>query len=213
MKFRLHAFLSVVVLSVSGCAAAALPAVGLAPSSAPAASTPSESVHVGTAAATIPSPSFFAYAAESSKLQFIGTEALLSGSPRLEAEIIEEQCRYDTPDPPLLISDPRPKNGWAFAGRLDQAHTMHAMAYRNVLTLGLREGQQLNLWPVNLIALSDLPDAYLAQRIGLATNPKLDKTVSTELADQYVANANRLRRVVERLERRFDPQRDCLHQR
>jgi hypothetical protein len=202
---RLHVFALVSCVFLCGCGATSLGAVGTATGGASSiASLPS----------VLPSPSIFSFVGKSdTKVGFMGPAALLSGSWQPQQQIISEQCRFGTADPMFFVPTEVAQKGWAFAGRLNSGENQFQVnEYRNVLTLGLTGAQQLNTWPVSLVALSDFPRAYLEPRLAMVAGAKLDAADQKRLAQQYIANAARINEAVERLERTYDPRQECLAQ-
>lgn len=81
-----------------------------------------------------------------------------------------------------------------------------------MLTLGLSEGNvQLNTWPLELISLSDMPEAFLQQRLPLLAQAKLDAGDQKEMVEDNLRKAQQIRDVVERLQRQYDPARCVPH--
>jgi hypothetical protein len=157
------------------------------------------------ATVTAPGPSLFNFVGRSTKFVFVSPSALLAGSSRVEASLIQEQCMFHTADPPFLVPDFSQK--WSFVGRMNQGPTIQALEYKTILTLGLTGPQQLNSWPVSLVSLSDFPDDYLAQRL-----PAIGKTEPDERNDilaQYVNNSRRIGEVADRLIQNYNPQVEC----
>jgi hypothetical protein len=64
-------------------------------------------------------------------------------------------------------------------------------------------------WPVSMTTLSEMPDAYLEQRLAAVANAKADSSAQSTLTWQYVEDEQRLRQVVARLERSYDPRSEC----
>jgi hypothetical protein len=145
------------------------------------------------------------------KIAFIGPGALLNDSWPPQQAIIAEQCRFHTADPMFFVPTEMAQKGWVFAGRLNSdEHHFQVNEYRSVLTLGLYGSQQLNTWPVSLIALSDFPRAYLEPRLAMVAGAKLDAAAQEKLQQQYLENAARIEAAVQRLERTYNPHEQCL---
>jgi len=43
---------------------------------------------------------------------------LLTGSTRIDAKVIEEQCAHRTADPPFVVPNDKAAGSWSLAGRL-----------------------------------------------------------------------------------------------
>jgi hypothetical protein len=191
---------------MSGCAGAGL----LAGSSGSTATTASTAA---STASTLPSPSVFDYVGKSRvKLAFVNPAALLDGSNWTYAKIVEEQCAFSNPDPPFFIPNENTNGGWTFAGRLNKDDTFQVLTYKNILTLGLMEGtDQLGTWPVKLITLSDFPQEYLNERLAFVNANQLGSSEQHELVSKYMADSQQLEARVAQLERSYDPQEQCPH--
>lgn len=190
----------VVSVGLGGCAG--LLAGGAAGSAAPAANiTASPSV-------TVSSPSFFNYVGLSTKILLVSPSGLLADNPWLEGYIIDEQCRFHTPDPPVLVPNQQDKD-WTFAGRLDSDRYVEALEYRRVFLPGVSGPQQVSAWPLKLETLSELPDAYMTKHLAFLADSKLSAAQQQALAHEYVRESGKIREVTERLERTYDPQREC----
>jgi hypothetical protein len=203
MKYLMFALIACALLS--GCAASALGAAGTATGGA---------AGLATLPSVIPSPSVLDFVGVSkTKIGFMGPGALLSDSWPPQQAIINEQCSFHTADPMFFVPTEAAQKGWAFAGRLNpESHQFQANEYKSLLTLGLYGSQQLNTWPVSMIALSDFPRAYLEPRLAMVAAAKLDAATQKELAHQFVHNADHIETVVQRLESAYDPREECLQQ-
>jgi hypothetical protein len=168
----------------------------------------SSSTSAGETAATVaaPGPSLFNFVGRSTKFVFASPSGLLADSSRIEASLIEEQCMFKTADPPFLV--PAFDQKWLFVGRMNQGPDIQALEYKTILTLGLTGPQQLNVWPVNLVSLSDFPDAYLAERLPVIGKAQPD--VRTDILAEYINNSRRIRAVTDRLIQQYNPQVECL---
>jgi hypothetical protein len=155
--------------------------------------------------AAAPGPSLFNFVGRSTKFVFVSPSALLTGSSSVEASLIQEQCMFHTADPPFLVPDFNQK--WSFVGRMNQGPTIQALEYKTILTLGLTGPQQLNSWPVSLVALSDFPDEYLAQRLPVVGKAQPD--VRTDTLAEYLNNTRRIAEVTNRLIQNYNPQVQC----
>ena len=70
---------------------------------------------------------------------------------------------------------------------------------------------QLGTWPVKLITLSDFPQEYLNERLAFVNANQLGSSEQHELVSKYMADSQQLEAHVERLERSYDPQEQCPH--
>jgi hypothetical protein len=195
MEHRLATYLlALTALVLGGCAALA----GLGGSATTATSG------VGGTASFVPNSSWFDFVGRSTKIRYLGPAALLSGSNLVAGYLIEEQCAFDTADPPFLVPTVEAQKGWTFAGRLNQEQTLQALEYKSILTLGLWGNQQLNTWPVNMILLSDFPERYLDDRLAMLAAAKLPPAEQKALADEYIADARKIRSTVQTAIRAYD---------
>ncbi len=194
MLGRLAFLLSAIFLG--GCAALPLMGGGAVSNSNP-------DVVIGAAA---PPPSTFDFVGRSTKFLFVSPAALLTDSDRIRASIIQEQCMFQTPDPPFLV--PSLNQKWLFIGRLNQNQIIQALEYKSIFTLGLTGTQQLSPWPVSMVALSDFPDSYLADR--LAALSKAQPDIRSDVLAEYLNNSNRIRSATNALIEEYNPQVECL---
>lgn len=191
---------AIVGLGMSGCA-------GLATGASDA---ESGTVTAGATSVTVPSPSSFDYVAGSTKILFASPEAFLADNPRLQADVIQEQCHFDTPDPPIMIPNEEAK-GWTFTGRLDTSTPyMQALEYRRVLLPGVSGPEQVNTWPVKLETLSALPDIYLEEQMASLANAKLAAAQEQVFATRYLRESSEIEVAIEQLERDYIPGHECL---
>ena len=209
----MHKFVLSIVssLMLSACAAPLLGALtGSEGNTTPAAATAT----TGGVTVSVPPSSVFDEAEPSTKVGLISPAALLAENGQLDMTIIDEQCKFHTPDPPFLIpSDDAAQKGWVFTGRLDDEdhlREMQAMEYRSFFGLGWPK-QQLNSWPLAMTTLSDMPEAYLEQRLTMLANAKLDKPQQDSLAQNYIDDSKRMGETVARLEKTYNPEVDCLN--
>lgn len=200
---RYFIFVLIACILLSGCAASALGAAGTATGGA---------AGLATLPSVIPSPSILDFVGISkTKIAFMGPGALLSDSWPPQQEIINEQCSLHTSDPMFFVPTEAAQKGWAFAGRLNpESHHFQANEYKSILTLGLYGSQQLNTWPVSMIALSDFPRAYLEPRLAMLAAAKLDPATQKQIAHRFLSNADHIEAVVQRLESTYDPRQECL---
>ena len=147
------------------------------------------------ASAVAPGPSLFNFVGKSTKFVFVSPSALLADSPQIETSLMREQCMFHTADPPFLV--PSFNQKWLFVGRMNQGPTIQALKYKTISTLGLTGPQQLNAWPVSMVSLSDLPDAYLAERISFLGQSQPD--VRTNVLGEYIGNSRHIRAVADQL--------------
>ena len=176
------------------------------------ASTSAASNLAASAQATdlIANPSVMDYTADSTKIAFLAPAALTSGNRSTEASVVKEQCYFKTADPLFFVPDEAQQPTWDFVGRLDATNHFEALEYRSILTLGLTHGDvQLNSWPVELIALSDIPEVFLQQRLTLLAQAKLQPSDEHELAQQFIKQSQKLQEVVTGLESQFNPKITC----
>jgi hypothetical protein len=188
-----------VALSVFGCAALA----GLGSGGSAGGGAASAGANAATAS-VIPKPSFFDFVGRSTKIRYLSPASLLADSTLVEAYLIEEQCAFETADPPFMVPRFQDEKGWTFAGRLNQGQTMQALEYRSLLLLGLWGDQQLNAWPVSLILMSDFPEAYLSDRLAMLAAVKLPPEQQKPLADRYIQDADQIRSTVQSVVRAYD---------
>ncbi len=191
-------------LAIAGCAAA--PLAGTLSNSGTS-STGSTASAAAPAVQEVPPPSALDSVSKSTRIDMISPAALLDGSGRVESDIVQAQCEFHTADPPFVV--PNDTMGWAINGRLDPDRQMTVLEYRALFGLGPRK-QQLNGWPVNLVALSDFPKEYLQDRLKMVADAKLPASEQSSLANQYIANADRIQEAVHRLESSYNPQVECI---
>lgn len=165
------------------------------------------------AAATGPATSMFDEVELSSQFQVIAPSALLEENGWLDQQILAEQCKYATPDPPFMVPTIDAQKGWSFIGRLNEkqdgeTQEMQALEYRSFWGFGWPK-QQLNSWPVSVVTLSQMPREYLAERMEMINNSKLSQDQIDELGRQYIANAGEIDGRVRRLERTYNPETEC----
>ncbi len=159
-------------------------------------------------AASVPSPSRFDYASRDVEIPYVSPTALLDDSLALEAMILQEQCRFQTPDPLFLV--PVWANPFMFNGRMEADQNMRVLSYRSMLSLGLVKGtQQLNTWPVRFATLSDMPSLFLLEQIDLSSSAKLTPDQQQALTRETIENTRRIQMTVERLEKAFNPLHQC----
>lgn len=189
--------------AISGCAAGAagLSSLGSNNSSAsPAASS----------AQTVQKASVTQYVARSTKIMFLSPQALLFNSPITRSFIVSEQCRFHTPDPVFMV--PAYDQPWDFAGRLDKAPHLQALQFKSWLTLGLGGGsEQLNTWPVQLVALGQMPEAYVGGNLTALSKAKLPSGDETEAVQTVLARASKIEQIVSQLEYDYSPEIECVH--
>jgi hypothetical protein len=195
-------FLCAAAMGLSGCAAAPLLAGGL--------SSNGESV-AGATPVAIPQPSLFDEVTRSTKIGLLSPPALLDGGTRVDAYVIEQQCRFRTPDPPFIAPHPVSAQGWTMVGRFNEDGYMQAVQYQSVWGFGY-EKQQLNNWPVTFLTLSQMPSLYISQRIQMLAKAKMSDKDQEKLMTESLARADRIREAVKRLEASYNPEVQCLSQ-
>ncbi|HTW87802.1 MAG TPA: hypothetical protein VMD75_07335 [Candidatus Binataceae bacterium] len=205
---RQLAFYFLAIAAVTMCCSCAAPLLGGASST-----TAAGAAGTGTQAAAsdfISNPSMFDYTTHSTKVAFLAPAALTAENPVTEAFVVKEQCYFKTADPLFFVPDESQQPNWDFAGRLDATNHFEALEYRSILTLGLTDGNsQLNSWPVELVALSDMPQVFLQQRLAPLTKAKLQSSDEHELAQEYIRQSMTIQRVVNRLETDYNPAFVC----
>ncbi len=194
------------LFTLAGCAALA----GLLPSGGGSNTSATAS---GGAAATAPATSMFDEVELSSQLQVIAPSAFLEETGWLDQQIVAEQCKYATPDPPFMVPTTDAQKGWSFIGRLNekkdgQTQEMQALEYRSFWGFGWPK-QQLNSWPVSVVTLSQMPKEYLSERLEMINNSKLSQDQIDQLGKQYIANAGEIDDRVKRLESTYNPDTEC----
>jgi hypothetical protein len=204
LRFHLLRGLLITAAVCLSCGCASLLASGGAAPS-PAAATES-----GAASGAIGNPSMFDYATGSTKLEFLSPASFLADNPWIEARVVHEQCYFKTPDPLFFVPNWNvPK--WTYAGRLNK-EGFQSLEYRSALTLGLTEGNvQLNTWPLQLVSLSDMPEAFLQQRLPLLGQAKIGASDEKEMVEDNLRKAQQIRDVVDRLQREYNPSRCVPH--
>jgi hypothetical protein len=160
----------------------------------------------------MPKPSDFDYVGESNtKVKFVSPASLLTGSSRVDARVIEEQCAFHSADPLFFIPNDKVEGAWTFAGRMNDDGTFQALDYQSIFSLGIGEGaQQVGTWPVKLVPLSDFPDEYLQDRMAVVAADKIDGAEQHILITRYIANSRRLEQHVAQLEQAYDPEEECV---
>jgi hypothetical protein len=205
LKF-LMAGLSLFVLA--GCAALA----GLF-SSGGNSGTPS-AVGPAAGAATQSVPSLLDQVEPSTRLAIFSPASLLDENASLEQTVVASQCRFRTADPPFLVPNPNSDKAWTFYGRVDEARAAdgqpatdaQALEYRSWFGFGTPK-QQINTWPLTMVALSQMPAQYLNERMVMLTDhqQQIDKDDTNALAHQYIENSRNIQRRVQLLVNTFDP--------
>jgi len=202
LRFQIARALLVTAAVCLCCGCAALLASS---GSAPSAATATES---GAASGAISNPSMFDYTAGSTKVEFLSPAAFLPDNQWIEARVVHAQCYFKTPDP-VFFAPNWNATRWTYAGRLNK-QGFQSLEYKSVLTLGLGDDNvQLNTWPLQLVSLSDMPEAFLQQRLPLLAQAKLDAADQKEMAEDDFRKAQQIRDVVDRLQRQYDPER-CI---
>lgn len=207
-RFFKFCLTAISILSLAGCAAPLLGALTGSSNSSPAPATAT----AGTVSVTIPPSSVFDEAEPSTKLALMSPAALLEESGQLDLAVVNEQCKFKSPDPPFLVPSEGAQKGWVFAGRLNDdgvLREMQAMEYRSFFGWGWPK-QQLNSWPLGMTTLSEMPEAYLDERLTVLASAKLEKSQQDSMAQQYIEDSKRIRDRVSRLEKTYDPGVQCI---
>src|SRR5690242_12687222 len=168
--------------------------------------------------AAIPPPSLFDQVEKSTPVGLMSPAALLDGNPRLEADVVSAQCKFRTADPPFFVPKTDSNKDWSFVGRLNdkmdgdrEMREMDAMEYRSFFGFGWSK-QQLNSWPVDMVTLSEMPKVYLDQRLAMLSKVKLDEGQQKDLAARYIDDSQKIQDTVERLEKTYNPDVECIPQ-
>jgi hypothetical protein len=197
------------IFALGGCAALLGGLTGGGSGTAPPAPAASAGTIVSTNATT---PSIFDKVEKSTKVGLIGPAAFLNENGQLDSTVIIAQCSFHTPDPPFLVpEDASAQKGWVFTGRLnsdDELREMQAMEYRSFFGLGWSK-EQTGTWPLELTTLSEMPTAYLDQRLEMIAAAKLDKPQQDSLAQGAISDSRKIEEVVSRLEKTYNPQ-ECI---
>lgn len=162
----------------------------------------------GATSVTVPSPSSLDYVGPSTKILLLSPEAFMVNSTQLDRDVIEEQCRFHTPDPPLMVPNEQDK-GWTFAGRLNPGRRMEALEYRRILLPGVSGPEQVSTWPVKLETLSAMSDTFLTNHMTVLENASLPPAQEQALAEEYLRESAKIQQAIDQLERNYDPQREC----
>lgn len=199
------------LLTLGGCAAlgSLMPSAGGSSSSSatPAAATPA----TGTAAVAI--PSIVDEIEVSTSFAVFSPDALLDGNGALDATVVNSQCRFRTADPPFLVPTAVANKTWVFTGRLNEGHKddtyvgdAQALEYKSWFGFGWPK-EQLNSWPLSMVTLSQMPQAYLHDRLPMLSDPILkdNKTQSDQLLKEYIENSQQIQTRVEILVSSYDP--------
>ncbi len=205
-KFLLPVF-SLFVLG--GCAAlgALMPTSGSSSSTAATAAAPA----AGTA--TVSMPSITDEVEPSTKLAMFSPVALLDGNGALDATIVDSQCRFRSADPPFLVPTSVANKTWVFTGRINEGKAddsyigdAQALEYRSWFGFGWPK-QQLNSWPVSMVTLSEMPQAYLDDRLPMLSDQVLkdNKEQSDMMLRDYFENARAIQTRVQILVSAYDP--------
>jgi hypothetical protein len=197
------------IFALAGCAAPLLG--GLTGGSSSGSATSSASMGAALSTNLTP-PSIFDQLEKSTMVGLIGLAAFLYENGQLDGTVIIEQCRFHTADPPFLVpEDPSAQKGWVFTGRLnsdDELQEMQALEYRSFFGLGWSK-QQTSTWPLGLTTLSEMPNAYLEQRLEMLASVKLEKAQQDSLAQGYIGDSQKIEEAVGRLEKTYNPE-ECI---
>ena len=208
-KFAKPLLVAISAVALAGCAAPLLGALTGSPSgSSPAPATAT----AGAVSITIPPSSIFDEAEPSTKMALMSPAALLEENGQLDLAIMNEQCKFRSPDPPFLVPSEAAQKGWIFAGRLNddgKLREMESMEYRSFFGFGWPK-QQLNSWPLGMTTLSEMPESYLDERLTVLTNAKLAKEEQDGLAQRYIDDSRKIQARVARLEKTYNPEVQCV---
>jgi hypothetical protein len=197
------------IFSLAGCAA---PLLGGLTGGGFGGNTTSPASTGAALSTNLTPPSIFDQVEKSTLVGLIGPAAFLNENGQLDGTVIIEQCRFHTPDPPFLVpEDTSAQKGWVFTGRLnsdDEVQEMQALEYRSFFGLGWSR-QQTGTWPLGLTTLSEMPNAYLEQRLEMIASVKLEKAQLDSLAQGYISDSQKIEEVVGHLERTYNPE-ECI---
>jgi hypothetical protein len=164
----------------------------------------------GAVSSSVRSPSIFDITARSTKIAFLSPAALLSNNSSIAGQIVREQCRFDTPDPVFFVPDKSKQIDWDFTGRLDNQPYFQAAEYRSIFTLGLKSGPvQVNIWPLQLTSLADMPHLFLEQRLDAVGRAELNPGDQRALVEEYIQQEHRIQNVVMALMNSYNRQTEC----
>jgi hypothetical protein len=192
---------------LSGCAALA----GLMPGGSSSSTGTSAAPAAGAATASV--PSILDQVEPSTRLAMFSPAALLDGSTSLDATILDSQCRFRTADPPFLVPTTIANKTWTFDGRVNSGDAdrpvgrdAEALEYRSWFGFGTPK-QQLNTWPVSMVTLSEMPKAYLDDRLTMLSDHtyQVNKAQTDALAADYISESRRIQDRVQILVASFDP--------
>jgi hypothetical protein len=191
---------------LSGCAALA----GLMPGGSSSSAGTTAAPAAGAATASV--PSILDQVEPSTKLAMFSPAALLDGSTSLDATIVDSQCRFRTADPPFLVPTTIANKTWTFNGRVNSGQPdrvgrdAEALEYRSWFGLGTPK-QQLNTWPVSMVTLSEMPKAYLDDRLTMLSDHtyQVNKAQTDALAADYIDESRKIQGRVQILVASFDP--------
>src|SRR5260370_19433380 len=69
-----------------------------------------------------PPPSFWDEVEYSTQINLMAPAALIDGSTRVEADVIQDQCRFGTANPPYFVPTVDAQKNCSFTGRLNVDH-------------------------------------------------------------------------------------------
>lgn len=179
----------------------------------------------GAVSSAVSNPSIFDITTRSTKIAFLSPAAFLTSNSAIAAEVVREQCRFQTPDPLFFVPDESKQINWTLVGRLGDDPYFQALEYRSIFTLGLVSGDvQLNTWPLQLASLADMPHLFLEQRLdtlgetdlGPGDNRELtqeylqrERGIDRELTQEYLRQEHRIENVVMGLMNSYNPETEC----
>ncbi len=174
-------------------------------------STSSTTAAPAAGAATASVPSILDQVEPSTKLAMFSPSALLDGSASMDRIIVQSQCEFRTADPPFLVPTAVANKNWTFPGRVEQAKThfgddAEALEYRSWFGFGAAK-QQLNSWPVSMVTLSEMPKAYLDDRLTMLSDHtyQVNKAQTDALTADYINESHKIQDRVQILVSSFDP--------
>jgi hypothetical protein len=194
------------LFALSACAALG----GLLPGGS-SSSTPTTAAAPAAGAATASVPSVLDEVEPSTKLAMFSPSALLDGSTSIDQTIVQSQCEFRTADPPFLVPTSVANKTWTFTGRIEKAKATpgaqdaQALEYRSWFGFGTGK-QQLNSWPVSMVTLSEMPKAYLDDRLTMLSDHtyQVNKAQTDALAADYINDSRKIQDRVQILVSSFD---------
>ena len=194
--------------ALSGCAALG----GLFSSGGSSGSSAATAAAPAAGAATESVPSIIDEVEPSTRLAMFSPSALLDGSASMDRIIVDSQCRFRSADPPFLVPTSVANKNWTFTGRIEKANAKQpgedaqALEYRSWFGFGSGK-QQLNSWPVSMVTLSEMPKAYLDDRLTMLSDHtyQVNKAQTDALTTGYINDSQKIQDRVQILVSSFDP--------